>query len=856
LKKTALELDAMIDQVAYEDLSDLLACVDFLRQDACQKLEKGRKTTLGQFLTPASVADLMASMLECRTSSICILDAGAGVGSLFAACVANLCNREKRPEHISVTTYEIDEVFVEYLQETFHLCETLCNRVGIQFTGEVVQRDFIEDGVELLRGTLFPSTCQIREQPHFTCAILNPPYRKIQSESRERKLLRQLGIETSNLYTGFLALAMQLLAPSGELVAITPRSFCNGPYFKSFRESFLKTMALHRIHIFESRQQAFHEDEVLQENIILHAIKGEEKPDTVTITSSTAPDDDFVLVNEVNYSQVVHPKDPQSFIHIVPDDLGRQIAGRMAKFHASLPESGLHVSTGRVVDFRAEKFLREQPEAGTAPLIFPAHCRNGHVIWPQVEGKKPNAIVIAEPTKALLVPNEHYVLVKRFSSKEEQKRIVAVVYNAECIPGTSVGFENHLNYFHRNGKGLSLTLARGLAGFLNSSLVDSYFRHFNGHTQVNATDLRNIHYPTLEQLETLGSRISTRSLLQKELDQIVKEVLLSMPGIDAGTQEEDPISVKQRIEEAITVLKALGFPRGQQNERSALTLLALLDLKPHEAWSEAQAPLRGITPMMEFFKQFYGKNYAPNTRETVRRQTVHQFLEAGLITANPDQPERPVNSPEAVYQIEHSAFELLCTFGTSEWEMSLHTYLSSIDTLKTRYAQERAMLRIPVSIAPGMEVSLSPGGQNILIEQIIKEFASRYTPGGKVLYIGDTANKFAYFDENGLRKLGVSIEIHGKVPDVVIYHADKNWLVLIEAVTSHGPIDAKRKEELEKLFQGSNADLVFVTAFLTRSAMVEYLRDISWETEVWVAEAPSHLIHFNGAKFLGPYEKK
>lgn len=169
-------------------------------------------------------------------------------------------------------------------------------------------------------------------------------------------------------------------------------------------------------------------------------------------------------------------------------------------------------------------------------------------------------------------------------------------------------------------------------------------------------------------------------------------------------------------------------------------------------------------------------------------------------------------------------------------------------------AQERMLRRIPVTLAPGKTLTLSPGGQNILVEQIIHDFAPIYTPGGQVLYVGDTDEKFAYFDKDTLADLGVTIEAHGKIPDVIIHYAEKNWLVLIEAVTSHGPIDGKRKDELKRLFHNSRPGLVFVTAFLTRGAMVKYLQEIAWETEVWIADHPTHLIHFNGERFLGPHD--
>jgi hypothetical protein len=199
--------------------------------------------------------------------------------------------------------------------------------------------------------------------------------------------------------------------------------------------------------------------------------------------------------------------------------------------------------------------------------------------------------------------------------------------------------------------------------------------------------------------------------------------------------------------------------------------------------------------------------------------------------------------------------KLLRTYGTAEWEKALRTYLASVETLKAKYAQERVMKRIPVEIAPGKTITLSPGGQNILVERIIKDFCELFMGSGRLIYVGDTDDKFAYFDENMLSSLGVTIEAHGKMPDVVVYIKKKNWLILIEAVTSHGPVNPKRRNELKNLFQGSSAGLVFVTAFLDRHTMTRYLGDISWETEVWVADAPTHLIHFNGERFLGPYEE-
>ncbi|MFQ6289548.1 BsuBI/PstI family type II restriction endonuclease [Yersinia enterocolitica] len=307
------------------------------------------------------------------------------------------------------------------------------------------------------------------------------------------------------------------------------------------------------------------------------------------------------------------------------------------------------------------------------------------------------------------------------------------------------------------------------------------------------------------------------------------------------------------IEAARQIIISLGLPQAQQNERSALCLLALLNLTPGMTWTTAQNPLIGITPIMDWVRKHYDKGYAPNTRETIRRQTMHQFCDAGIAVYNPDQPDRPVNSPKAVYQIEPDALVLLRTYGTPAWHDSLTGYLAGRETLVARYAMEREQHRIPVEIAPGKEITLSPGEHSELIRAIIEDFAPRFAPGSVLVYAGDTGEKWGYFDAPLLAKLGVDVDLHGKMPDVVLHFIDKNWLLLVESVTSHGPVDGKRHSELAKLFTGSTAGLVYVTAFPNKAIMGRYLGEIAWETEVWVSDAPSHLIHFNGVRFLGPY---
>ncbi|MDC0684138.1 Eco57I restriction-modification methylase domain-containing protein [Sorangium atrum] len=500
-------------------LPPLLDRVDLHRIEAARALDPRTRSELGQFLTPPPVASFMASLFERSCEEIRVLDAGAGVGSLLAAFTASACARRIRPSAIRATGFEIDPRLAAYLRRSARACRDECAGAGIDFTARVIEADFIRSAVEQLDGG--------RPRPgmprSFTHAILNPPYKKLNSDTEARAALRRVGLETGNLYTAFLGLAILLLEPGGELVAITPRSFCNGPYFRPFRELFFREMSLRRVHVFESRKAAFAEDKVLQENVIIHAVRGG-RCDSVTISSSRGPGGGPLSVRSVPFEHVVRPGDAELFVHVVPDDAGERVAAAFARMPSRLTDLDVGVSTGKVVDFRAREFLRQEPDRGTGPLIYPTHLASGVVRWPK-RGKKPNALVDAPGTADLWMPSGNYVLVKRFSSKEERRRVVAALFTPESAPGARIGFENHLNVLHRSGKGLPAVMARGLVAFLNSTLVDTHVRQFNGHTQVNATDLRNLRYPTVEQIERLGRRAPDPGLPHDELDRIVGEVL-------------------------------------------------------------------------------------------------------------------------------------------------------------------------------------------------------------------------------------------------------------------------------------------------------------------------------------------
>ena len=320
--------------------ADLLEGLDLTRVAVSARLDPQRRAKLAQYFTPAATARLMASMFTVERPTVRLLDAGAGIGLLSAAFVAAMCAREARPEHISVVAFELDAHLIPHLEETLAACCDACEGAGVAFAAEVRHEDFITAAAESLRGDLFASPL-----PRFDCAILNPPYRKINTGSRERWELRSIGLETSNLYTAFLALVAGLLEPDGELVAITPRSFCNGTYFRAFRRSFLASMALKQVHVFAARDHAFRDDEVLQETVIFRAIKGA-KTDVVTITSSTGPESGDEQSRIVDYCHVVRPDDTNSFVWLVADDSGNEAAERMKRFFDTARRPRLHSFDG------------------------------------------------------------------------------------------------------------------------------------------------------------------------------------------------------------------------------------------------------------------------------------------------------------------------------------------------------------------------------------------------------------------------------------------------------------------------------------------------------------------------------
>ncbi|MGI5829163.1 MAG: Eco57I restriction-modification methylase domain-containing protein [Bradymonadia bacterium] len=491
---------------------ELLRLTESRRVTANEKLDPESKTVLGQYMTPSTVASYMASLFPApKSKEIKLLDPGAGVGSLSSAFVNHMSSL-KSSYCIEATAFEIEEIMLPYLRENFLHCESMAQENGSSFTWKLQTCDFITETTNVLRAK---KTLWKNEVEKYTHCIMNPPYKKIHKSSLHRRALSLVGIETVNLYSAFVALAILLLEDAGYLVAIIPRSFCNGPYFRPFRELLLKNTAIRRIHLFASRTSVFKEDKVLQENVIIALEKNVKQSDVLV---SISEDDSFskIAVNSYKFDNIVKNDDESLVIHIPTQCNYSQ--SYLKEFRHSLSDIQIQISTGPVVDFRLKEHLRKMPETGTVPLLYPSHFKNGALHWPQLEGKKANAILANADTKKWLYPSGYYCVVRRFSSKEEKRRIYPSVIEPSVFAQSEfLGIENHLNVFHQEKKPLSEELARGLAVYLGSSIVDAKFRRFSGHTQVNATDLKMLKYPSRKELIELGRWAMTKALITQEM---------------------------------------------------------------------------------------------------------------------------------------------------------------------------------------------------------------------------------------------------------------------------------------------------------------------------------------------------
>ncbi|MGE7913243.1 Eco57I restriction-modification methylase domain-containing protein [Lysinibacillus xylanilyticus] len=481
------------------------------------KLRAEIKMTYDQYFTPIEIASFMSSMFkEVKKKEVFILDPGCGIGNLTASLIVQILKWKNKPKVINLYLCEIDNSLDFKLQGNLQLLRELCARENIQLNIDLQYKDFIlysVDNFELLEG-------------YFDFIITNPPYRKMSSDSTHKKKLLKIGIDVPNYYAAFIALAIKLLSNKGQIVCIIPRSFCNGVYFKNFRYFLDENIKFDKIHIFKSRKDLFHDD-VLQETVILSLFRATSKSnDKIQITESLKNDFHQAKSTYKRFDNVIFPTDIEKIIRII-HTADKEIVDRMHSLPCELMDLGISVSTGPIVDFRElPGTLHDSVDLLSNPMIYQDNIKNGVVNWPEFNSK-PCVIIENDNNKNRLRPAGIYVLVKRMTTKEEPKRIIAGLIDNSYVPEQKIGFDNKLNYFHINYRGLEdINFAKGLCLYLNSSMVDFYFRTFSGSTQVNVADLKSsIKYPSKKDIITLGSALEINTG-QEEIDSTLERILV------------------------------------------------------------------------------------------------------------------------------------------------------------------------------------------------------------------------------------------------------------------------------------------------------------------------------------------
>jgi adenine-specific DNA-methyltransferase len=469
----------------------------------------------GQFFTPKQISMFMAELFDIKENKITLLDPGAGTGTLSAAFCEKLLSRGK-PVSLVIDAFENDPEIIPLLKKVLQECKNELEEKGSKIEFNVLSKDFILTNEPYLSG---PGLFE-RGERFYDFVISNPPYYKVGTESPCSRMMAGLICGQPNIYAFFMTMAASMLADKGQMVFITPRSFCSGLYYKNFRKWFLRKVRITRIHIFESRKDIFDKDGVLQENVIIKASKNG-KEGIVTITTSKDKDLNLLRRIDVDYPVIISPKNNESFIRIPTSELDVKILCIIDKWPCTLGKLGMEISTGPVVDFRAKEHLRQELTKGSVPLLWMHNMQSMRVAWPSKKNKKPAAIAFTEESSPLLLPVKNYVLLKRFTSKEQRRRLDSAVLKQSEFPYESVGIENHVNYIHKPKGSLSVSEAFGIAALLNTGLIDNYFRSLNGHTQVNATEIRNLPLPDLSVIKKIGEVVSKAKDLQANLDEMI-----------------------------------------------------------------------------------------------------------------------------------------------------------------------------------------------------------------------------------------------------------------------------------------------------------------------------------------------
>lgn len=791
-----------------------------LTNEYIESMPKKERKKYGQFFTSMETARFMAGLynLDEKKSKISILDAGAGSGILSCAFIERIETIDSIQE-IEITCYENDNNVLPLLKRNLEYCK--------EKSRKKIDVHIVEDNYILSQYLDFNHMIGGNDEPKkYDFVIGNPPYKKIPKDAPEATAMSEVCYGAPNLYFIFAAMGLFNLREEGEMVYIIPRSWTSGAYFKRFREYFLTVGKLEHIHLFVSRSKVFEKESVLQETIIIKVRKRGKTPETVTITSSKSNSDFGKIASlTVPYDLVVAGEN--YYVYLVTDEGEVEVLRKLHKFNKTLPAIGVKMKTGLTVDFRNRQILRDEEEEGAIPLFYAQHIKQGKIEFPI---QKEHEYVVTEQ-KGLMQDNKNYLFVKRFTAKEEPRRLQCGVYLAKRFPQyKKISTQNKINFVDGVLTEMSECLVYGLYVLFNSTLYDKYYRILNGSTQVNSTEINAMPVPDLEDIQEMGRKVL------KSRDYSEANCNLILEGI-----------VCKKIEETKEFLKTIGMPKAQQADICCYVILAMAGVKPDMSWSEATNEWIRIHDIIQFVNTFYDMGYAENSRETFRKQALHRFRTAALIEDN----GKATNSPNYRYRLTEETVQILRTMGTPKWKESIKRFLDYHEKLVDLYASKKKMTMMPVNIN-GDSFKFSTGKHNELQKAIIEEFAPRFAPNSECLYVGDTIEKDMVKNVEKLKELGFEITLHDKMPDVVLYREDKDWIYFVESVTSVGPIDPKRILEITEMTKDVTAGKIFVTAFLDFKTYKKFAEKLAWETEVWIAEMPEHMIHLNGDRFMGP----
>lgn len=496
--------------------------------------DRGYRKKIGQFFTPLEVARFMAKLATPRPR-LRILEPGCGTGVLSCALIESICDSGLAKE-IELVAYDRDPRMVHVANFTLRRVQRLCRLKQVSMAYKVYEQDFTERANARQNG--LSNNTDIQDDL-FDIVICNPPYLALKKNGSYANTANSIGAGTSNTYALFMMLSAYMLSEKGQLIFITPRSFCSGQYFARFRTEFFRIMRPAHLHIFDSRSDAFSKDSVLQENIVLKAIRegrsnSLSSVQTVTVSSSDGKRDILQLKSRgVPLDVVVDTRSPIMPLRIPATQEDEKIVEIVDAWPRRIGNIGLHVSTGPVVAYRASKYLHNHEDISAssrlAPLLWGHHVTPMSVRWPIENGRnKPQAISIEAEKERMLVRTATYVLVRRFSAKEDAARLIAAVMTSEMFARYKhIGLENHLNYIYRTSSELSIDEATGIALLLNSSLMDRYFRILNGNTQVSASELKSFPLPSHESVVSLGKAWLEAESKQKPcvIDRLLTEIL-------------------------------------------------------------------------------------------------------------------------------------------------------------------------------------------------------------------------------------------------------------------------------------------------------------------------------------------